>query len=238
MKNSKYIINDKTLNVPRFFNEKLDLNDRTLKDVTTLIFEEDWDRAKYSHFNQPIVLTPNIRIVRFGQYFNQPIDLTSQIMNITFGCYFNQPIVLTPCVKFLTFGLEFDQPIILTPNIEILIFKGYFNQPIILTSRITVLTFGTHFNQPIILTPNIRMLTLGFYFNQPIVLTSGIKYLKICCNNHGLIENLPNNIKYLTVGYGFCLPLNNIPHSVEKIMIEDWYNYKYKHLIPKNLIKT
>lgn len=121
---TKYVVINKTLYVPHNFREKIDLECEELKDINTLIFNENHNKGRYSMFNHPIVLTPNIICITFGKYFNRPI----------------------------------------------------------------------------VLTPKITILTLGFWYNKPIILTPNIMVLTIDCNNHNISDNLPNNIKHLTLG--------------------------------------
>lgn len=54
--------------------------------------------------------------------------------------------------------------------------------------------------------------------------------LTINTNNCNIVDNLSNNIKQLTIGEWFNLPLNNIPSSTKN-------NYKYKYLIPCDLVR-
>lgn len=54
------------------------------------------------------------------------------------------------------------------------------------------------------------MVTLGFCYNQRVVPTPNISVLMINCNNHAVIDNLPNNIKHIVLEKYFALGLNNV----------------------------
>lgn len=110
-------------------------------------------------------------------------------------------------------------------------FGWAFDHPIVLTKHLLTLDTNCKFNQPIVLTKSIIHGTFGSYFNQPIVLTRHITHLTINSNNHYVIGNLPNNIKHLTLGYFFNLPLDNAPSSLTKIITQN-KDYMYKYSMP------
>lgn len=227
-----YIIKGKTMYILSNYDGDLSPYYKIMKDINTLIFDENREKEDYSAFNQPIVLSRNIKYLRFGSCFNQPIILTKHINVLILGHNFNQPIILTPYITYLLLSCDFNRQITLTSKITHLTFGICFNQPVFLPRKIAHLTLGFCFNQPIILSRDTRTFQLGAMFNQPIVLSSNMSVITIHCKNCTFIDNLPNNIQQLKLGYCFDLPLFNIPSSVKKAIISKRnYKYKYAHLI-------
>lgn len=225
-----YTIKGKTMYISNNFDGDLSPYCKMMKDINTLIFEENREKEDYSTFNGPIVLSRNIEHLRFGTCFNHLIILTKCINILIFGHNFNQPIILTPDITYLSLSCDFNKQIILTSKITYLIFGICFNQPVLLPRKITYLTLGFCFNQPIILPRYIRTFQLGRRFNQSIVLPSNITVVTIHCQNFTFIDNIPNNIQQLKLGSYCDAPLFNIPSSVKKAKISE-RNYKYAHLI-------
>lgn len=80
-----FIIDGNKLQVLHHFNGKIDLFQDKLRCIYMLLFDEDYNGGKHPIFNQPIVLTPNIKVLRFeGTFFNHPIILTPNIEVLTF----------------------------------------------------------------------------------------------------------------------------------------------------------
>jgi len=101
-----------------------------------------------------------------------------------------------------------------------LIFGCCFNQPLKSSiehqTQLVELTFGYNFNQPLTnslnLLSKLEQLTLGYNFNQDLIIPLNIKKLRLGCNNINLIENLPNSIEELIIDQYFDLELNNLPN--------------------------
>ena len=74
-------------------------------------------------------------------------------------------------------------------------------------------------------------LTFGSQFNQQVKLPN-IKYICIGYNNQNLIDNLPNSIIKLELGYYFNLKLNDLPTSIKIIKFnnESEYNEELNNL--------
>lgn len=107
----KYVIKDKTFLVPHDFNGNLNLLHKKMKNINALIFSEDHVNGIYSSYNQPIVLTMNIRHPTFGEFFNQPIVLTSNIVHPTIKSdNYNITNNLPYNIKHLTHGYFFELP--------------------------------------------------------------------------------------------------------------------------------
>lgn len=244
----KYVLYGKTIIFSNSFCEQMDKYYWIIKDLNVIIFGQG---NCFSVFNHPITLPRYIKHLKFSVCFNQFIFLPGHIKRLEFGFAFNQPIILTPHIKYVTFDHEFNQHFMLTSGITVLTLGYNFNQPIILTLDITHLTIGGCFNQSIILTPRITHLVLGFNcgckFGKSIVLTPRITYLKLAdlyvypiiltqriknlwieSDNYYIVDNLTNNIKYITLGNHFYLPLENVPSCNPKI---DVLNMKYSHRV-------
>ncbi len=85
---------------------------------------------------------------------------------------------------------------------------------------------SSKFNQPIKLNQNLTHLTMGKRFNQPIQLTNEIKYLYLCSNPYNLIDNLPHGIEELVLDWYFNSPMNDLPTSIKIIKLNC---IKYEH---------
>lgn len=75
---TEHSIKDKTLLIPHNL-KKFNLIHK-MKDVNVLIFNENCNKYKFSVFNQSIILTRYIRVLRLGRFFDKPIGLTPHIM--------------------------------------------------------------------------------------------------------------------------------------------------------------
>ena len=100
--------------------------------------------------------------------------------------------------------------------------QNKYNQPIQLIPEINELFFGMNFNQSINFVEGIKKLSLGYNFNQSVELPLSIKYLKLetYFNNPQLIDNLPNGVEELVVGYFCGSELNNLPNSIKIIKLK------------------
>lgn len=90
------------------------------------------------------------------------------------------------------------------------------------------------FNQPIVLTPALEIFIVGGKFDKPIILVSGITRLAIGCDNYAIIDNLPNNMKSITLGYDFDLQLVNMSNNLVHIRYIN-RAYRNNHTFPCNL---
>ena len=207
-------------------------------------YRENYNRSK---FNQQISggvfdkLT-QLQQLTFGFYFNQPVmlsygncgvfDKLTQLQLLTFGYSFNQPVgkSLDKLIqlKQLTFGVSFNKPV----------GDGVFDK----LSQLQQLTFGDRFNQTVDgifdKLSQLQQLTFGHQFTQQLDIPSNIKILKLNCNNVHIINNLPNGVEELVLGYNFNLDLNDLPNSI-KIISFDPNSFYYKELnnLPKSLEK-
>ena len=106
-------------------------------------------------------------------------------------------------------------------NNNLIILKYNFNQP--LGNSLSNLT-------------NLTFLSLGYNFNQLLDLPLNIEILSLNCDNLYLIENLPNSVKELYLGYNFNLKLNNLPSSIEGIIFHEKSKYNQElNNLPKLL---
>lgn len=201
---------------------------------SVLNYDYDWE----PHFNHRINLSENIERITFGLFFNRLICLTNctRLTHLIFGECFDRPIKLTNKLTHLIFGDCFNQSIELVNSLTHLIFGNSFNQSIELVNSLTHLIFGYEFNQPINLTNNSELthLILGKKFSHPVNLPN-IKYLLINSNNANLIENLPDSLESLILGRDFNFPLVNLPNSIKYMKILN-FNYNILTIIfPINL---
>lgn len=182
-----------------------------------------------SLFNHPVIFSNNLTQQNQS---TQPIQLT----HISFGRDFNQQFVPTNNLKFIVFGSNFNQPIIFPNDSQLthLFFGTWFNQPIILPDNLTHLNFEylSNFNRPIILPQSLTHLSLGL--NLRFIELSNIKYLSIGSNNEYIMNNLPNTLEELILKPAFRLPLNDLPNSIKIIELPMYYD-KPLYNIPLNL---
>ena len=167
-------------------------------------------------FNQQVIIPQSVTHLTFGGNFNQKIIIPQSVTHLTFGGNFNQKIIIPQNVTHLTFGYKFNQQVIIPQNVTHLTFGNRFNQQVIIPQNVTHLTFGNRFNQQVIIPQNVTHLTFGYRFNQQINLPN-IKYIKLDCNIVDIIENLPNSIEEIVLGDNFDLELYNLPNSIKKI---------------------
>jgi hypothetical protein len=58
-----------------------------------------------------------------------------------------------------------------------------------------------------------------------------IKYLEVSCNDQYLIDNLPNSLEELVLTRGFNLELNDLPNQLKKIRLQNvMYDKKLNNL--------
>jgi hypothetical protein len=95
------------------------------------------------------------------------------------------------------------------------------------------LEFGNDFNQPLLNSvsnqTNLTHLSLGYDYYSKEDLPFNIKFLTLNCNNQFLIDNLPNSIEELELGFYFDLEFENLPNSIKKISFDKTSKY-YKPL--------
>jgi hypothetical protein len=206
----------KTLTIPCKFNEEF-------KDIPTdteiIIFHEYYHNHRsyygYEHsiFNQEIkenVLPGSLHTLIFGEIFNQEIKenvLPYNLHTLTFGTAFNQEIkenVLPDSLHTLNFGRDFNQKI----------------KENVLPNSLHTITFGYNFNKEI----------------KEKMFPCSIK--NICLWSHcNLIYNLPLRIEEVNIMFAewndkYNKEVNNLPMTLEKIIIEDEKYLKYITKIP------
>jgi len=159
----------------------------------------------------------NIKITHldFDRRFNQSISncIPLSVTHIRFGNDYNKPLLksIPPAVTHLTFGDNFNQSI-----------KDC------LPASITHLTFGHKFNQSITncLPLSITHLTFGYFFNQPIkkTLPSSITHLIFGGRfNQKIKKYIPPSVTHIQFGFSFDYPINNMPLSINEIIIDNRY---------------
>lgn len=250
---AKYTICGKTIRFSSNFYEKMDSYYWIIKDMEVLVFDDSQSIicSKFRHpivlhrfivqvifgngFNRHVVLTSNIKHVEFGGSFNKCVDLPKKIQSLTYGDHFNKSIRLPSNLQCLSFGSGFNQLIFLTPKITNVSFGANFNQPIVLNAKIKYLHFGHKFNQPITLTRQITDVSFGSEFIQPVILMPDVKTLTIKSANYWLIDGLTDWMDNLNLGNCFDEPLNNISNSITLVHYTN-VKYKYRHLIPRDII--
>ncbi len=230
-------------------------------DVKPKSYPKKLQYLRYSNiFNQPVDnLSNSITELIFGNSFNQHVDnLPNSITHLTFGNSFNQPVDNLPnSITHLTFGNSFNQPVDNLPNsITHLTFGNSFNQPVDnFPNSITHLTFGDSFNQPVNNLPNSLIeLEFGLEFNQPIdKIYSKCKQNSGSNQNSGIVTlgfgdkfNQPidilqtksctccaNSLKNLFLGESFGKSINNIPKSVEHLIVygNEYYKNNKEHIL-------
>jgi hypothetical protein len=67
-------------------------------------------------------------------------------------------------------------------------------------------------------------LELGYSFNQSVNKLPNIKYLQIEHDVVDLVDNLPNSLEELVLGYYFGLQLDNLPNQLKKIYFKNEYD--------------
>ena len=168
----------------------------------------------------------------FSNNPTQPVQLT----HISFGSDFNCKFNPTNNLRFIVFGTFFNQPIIFPNDSQLthLFFGNWFNQPIILPESLTHLNFAIlcGFDQPIILPESLTHLSLGFGID--FIELANIKYLSICNNQQHIINNLPNTLEELILKRGFNLALDNLPNSIKIIELHEHYDKPF-NCFPLNL---
>ncbi len=193
----------------------------------------------YSFDVKPKSYPKKLQYLRYSNIFNQPVDnLSNSITELIFGNSFNQHVDNLPnSITHLTFGNSFNQPVDNLPNsITHLIFGDYFNQSVNnLPNSLINLEFGLEFNQPIDKiyskckqnsgsNQNSGIVTLGFgdKFNQPIDILQTKSCT--CC---------ANSLKNLFLGESFGKSINNIPKSVEHLIVygNEYYKDNKEHIL-------
>lgn len=136
--------------------------------------------------------------------FNHPIyKLPNTLTCVFFGHSLNQHVNLSNSLVFVSFGCCFNYPIVFLPN-----------------NMIKRLSFSHYFNQPIVFPQKLIHLTLGYNFNQKVWLPETLEFLFVYCKNADfLTDELPNSLKELVIGLGVQITLNNLPNSVEQIVL-------------------
>jgi hypothetical protein len=150
---------------------------------------------------------------------------------------------LPPDTKGIIFGREFNQPInegILPENLITIIFGLKFNQPInegSLPENLKYLTFGHMFNKSIDSLPNsLEYLCLGINFSQYVnKFPSKLIHLSFW-SDCTIKNNIPLSVKNLAIYFSADKnnnePIENLPHSIEEIVIQDKEYYSYLKKIP------
>lgn len=168
-----------------------------------------------------------------GSEFNCPLadslkNLT-QLEEIVFGCDFNSSL-----------GDSLEN----LYQLKILIFGRNFNQPITnLLNNLTMLekiTFGLKFNQELIIPPNVKILSLESNNKVIDYLPNGIEELYLGANFNLKLDDLPSSIKIISFGNksNYKKKLNNLPKSLEKLILPPKYNNVIKNVNSNCIIDT
>lgn len=158
------------------------------------------------------------------------------------GSKFNKPIdgLLLNGLNKIHFGCCFNQTVNNLPNsITELIFGQNFNLHIPnLPSKLFKLELGKKFNQPVNNLPiDLRVLKFDIssdFINSLDNLPNGLKILRIGYNYNLELDNLPNSLVYLEIIGKFNKSLNNLPDSIEILLLDVKINEKIEKL-PTNL---
>ncbi len=110
-----------------------------------------------------------------------------------------------------------------------------FNQLLKLPKNLTHLTFGYKFVQQIVLPENLTHLIIGYKFNQVVQLSYNIKYLGLDNNNNNIIDYLHDTIEELILGKYFNSELNNLPCSINSIVLKNENYNKKLNCLPNNI---
>jgi len=206
-----YITREDTVVFSPEFNEKIDIKLLSI-----------YKKVIFSNYE----LTDNL----FDNYFHNDFDDCKWYSSL-----FNQKIDLPPNLTHLTFGWKFNQKVDLPTNLTHLTFGSYFNQKVDLPTNLTHLTFGFYFNQKIDLPPKLTHLTFGYWFNQKVDLPWNLKYLYLQMKETKIVDYLPDSLEELELGYYFDSSLDNLPISLQTLIISDKYDKNKLKNLPKNI---
>lgn len=182
-----------------------------------------------NNFNNFVDKLPNkLKELHFGYHFNKLINnLPKSLVKIYFEGYFNQSIDNLPDnIIVISMLSGFNQPINKLPeNLECIQFPylSNFNYEIPLCNKLKHLEIGQHSNIKLKIKINNKLecLICYFKFEDEIFLPTTIKSLTLYYNNQYIIDNLPNSIEELTLGWWWNnLKLDNLPNLVKKIDLE------------------
>lgn len=185
-------------------------------------------------YNLPIELPKYVHSLIVGCNYNQNVILTKHIERLYFSMSYNIPLTLSKNLINITFGLKFNQPLILTKHISTLSLSYYYNNPIILSKNLLDLS-GGNFSK-IILNKKLKRLDTYLLPTHHVILPSHIKYLRIhsmdkyiiehsdmylniICDNHTIIDNIPNGMKNIVIEFKKGgMPMDNLPskHNTNK----------------------
>uniref|UniRef100_A0A6C0C9Q0 F-box domain-containing protein n=1 Tax=viral metagenome TaxID=1070528 RepID=A0A6C0C9Q0_9ZZZZ len=182
------------------------------KYVKNIYFE-----ARTMDFSSHVKVINSCKITHLSlnDHFNRQIEYTipSSVTHLQFGKRYNK--LLSKCipqsVTHLTFGDDFNQSIL--------------NE---IPSSVTHLTFGHSFNQSIndAIPSSVTHLTLGWRFDLSIndAIPPLVTHLTLMGHFNQSIENcIPSSIKYIKFGILFNQSINDIPESVEEIVLSRYY---------------
>lgn len=172
-------------------------------------------------FNQPIENLPNnLKSLMIGSEFNQPLDfLPISLKKLIINGKFNQEINnLPPNLKKITICRKFNKTLINLPkSVEQL---ELFNDSAILPDHIKLLIIRSK-KVPLNFPRDVERIVFNSEFNQPV--------------DH-LFNDEMKNLKTVEFGYHFNQTIDNLPDSVEELIIHRKFNQQIRKF-PLNMKK-
>lgn len=170
-------------------------------------------------------------------FVTHPIDLSDH-MNLTRLAFLNYKQMSKyrqykyysfMYMPYTFFESKSNNSIIIQDNFIRIVFGYSFNTVVKLPNFLIDLCFGYDFNQQIELPKTLLFLSFDVEFNQQIILPD-IKKLIIDSDNEHIINNLPNSLETLVLGYEFNLQLNYLPDSIKHITIQSMHSEDLNNL--------
>lgn len=230
-----YTVKEKTMYFSSRFNGSLEPYYKLMHCINVLIFEDDYEKWRYSEFNQLVTLGPCLTCVQFGYEFNQQLVLSRYITHLTFNrcCGFNMRFDLSKHIVCLEFGQCFNQSLSLSKNTKCLLFRRDYTQSLALNKKIEYFQSGNDFNCLIFLTKLMTHVMFGYNFNKPIELPRNVIYV---CFEHIFSQPiiLTKKMTYLSMGYHFKIRPIDIASNITTLDIQ-CNNYDFVDNLPNNV---
>jgi hypothetical protein len=201
--------------------------------ITHLIINRNIDR--YIFFGLFVKLTYlKLNIGNIGQVLEYSPNLTILILKGSYYGYFDclpDSLIFIDLIDLVGNLLEYDN---LPPKLSRIYFDEYFDKNVDnLPISLTVIKFGNRFDKNICsFSCNLKEIHFGKYFNKNI---DDLPYSLeiIIFSVSGLFDkslnNLPDNIRIISLPSIYNLIINKFPKNIKKIMCIDNYKHKYNN---------
>lgn len=205
-----------------------------MSDVIVMKFPQYYTKRNIKQINR---VNPDILI--FDDDFITPLDefdLSDSIIYLDLGKRFNKSlkyIKLPKYLKKIKFGEGFVQSldyVKLPESLEIIEFGNNYQVSLFSVKfpdslREIILNDSFNFSLPFFLPKNLEKIVLGKNFDYSLntfVVPENLKYLRIngSITNKVLFDKLPQNLKTLEVIYNLDFNMNNLPDSLEELIID------------------